>query len=750
MSLVLAVFCVFHCFAAEMGNSTMEEPASPNLTVLKPWDPPDTGDNFSSRVKLSCDKHRGRISYGAFCENNTVVALPGFWGQLQNGQIKMTKCPVLEYCCTGSGSCHSYNSCNKGRTGKFCFQCEANKTEVAFSADCVRSGSCSAFSFSFVYFLAVALYLSFLLLHKTVKELFVAAVKRTKALLAGLKGNKHDTENDFAQVEMVDALNLMSSVETKISQHQKVRQSQEKSKVIQNYHLDLAVKEKVEISLASTQENSSNTSVFLQLLFYFYQDASLFHIQLPQKSAQNFSLLQNILSFSPELLLVLENALHICISASSSTLAAFWKIIFKISFGFCVMSGLFLVYFLLKMLSPFISFQSKETVKGKLCEAFIVTLLLSFQKTVENFLILSTKYCHVWSEVGYYGAPEQGPICIFTVFFVNMVIFFSVIPLFYILGRGPFLIKQKKISVSFFVVSCFFPLPAGLVYFMWNIAKSASKCQAIQSLKHTLWLCGTVLVSLVLGFLVLPFSFLLVFREDSTVNEDSMEGQPEGYPLKLWVLTTLGFVAFWVGFPTLIFLLTKCLTHCVRKLQRCSKCCRGHETPESVTINTGHTETDKYSESEEVIMSCLIKQYRQLSICGLTLSWIGFYKLYRLSLVYVKIYVTDSLVRSFTMMFLLLLSTLVKMAVKPYNTKQLNKLSMFLDVLTIFIAFINILKATILWYGTLGQVEKFESFLNWLESALLNYLPVFLCFSWMLVKGIKMLVQKCKKFKCSK
>ena len=76
---------------------------------------------------------------GAKC-NSVIQVLPNYWGYL-NKSVSIFRCPE-DYCCQGNDTCGKIDSCNIGRIGMLCGNCEPTLTEALFTPKCVTIKSC--------------------------------------------------------------------------------------------------------------------------------------------------------------------------------------------------------------------------------------------------------------------------------------------------------------------------------------------------------------------------------------------------------------------------------------------------------------------------------------------------------------------------------------------------------------------------------------------------------------------------------
>ena len=97
------------------------------------------------------------------------------------------------------------------------------------------------------------------------------------------------------------------------------------------------------------KESGDTGTKYLQILFYYVQDAVLFKVKLPTKNfSKTESFIVKILQFSPEVLAVSEIYSDTCFTYGGSAIS---KITMKSVFGRCVMLLLLLVHLIFKLAS---------------------------------------------------------------------------------------------------------------------------------------------------------------------------------------------------------------------------------------------------------------------------------------------------------------------------------------------------------------------------------------------------------------
>ena len=189
------------------------------------------------------------------------------------------------------------------------------------------------------------------------------------------------------------------------------------------------------------------------------QDSKLFSVQFPEVSVKTENVLVEFLEFSPLIVKVYVQATELCFSFCTAIV----KVVLQFSFGFLVMAFLFLVYLIQWGLSHFVQRKPAfDELKIKLVQAFLLTILFSYQKVVLGAFTLvqcvvirgqamlfvqADVQCYTWWQIG-------------TVIYVCMCI----VPMFFVIANFPFCVKERRMSVQTFILLCLFPLPVMLVY----------------------------------------------------------------------------------------------------------------------------------------------------------------------------------------------------------------------------------------------------------------------------------------------
>ena len=323
----------------------------------------------------------------------------------------MSRCPG-DYCCQSSESCSDIDSCNGLRTGILCGHCGPNMTESLFSTNCVDSKTCKPGLIISMYILAVALYSLALLSFDIVKDKFLTCF---------IKFCKKFKNKIFKKGKDPAAGNI-----EKISQENREKESQ-------------------------TKEDSMK---YLQILFYYVQDASLFKVHLPQVKASDDSILIQIFQWSPDIIAKMYLGIsNMCFPLTT----AITKILFKCLFGPCVILFLFLIYISQNIMGRLCKGQSRflHFVRLSLLKAFILSVLFSYQQMligafslVQCVRIDGLKVLYVQGDI-HCGQIWQKVIKVY--------ICLNILPLFFIISNASYDVRDMKMSVRTFILTCLFP-----------------------------------------------------------------------------------------------------------------------------------------------------------------------------------------------------------------------------------------------------------------------------------------------------
>ena len=251
---------------------------------------------------------------GAVCNKYGIKALPGYWGYVTDaGFATMIRCPI-GYCCTGSDTCLSVSSCNDERLGILCGNCELNLTESLFSPITVPIGNCSSTVVIVLYTGCALIYALIMLTAGAIKEKVKGALKFILSFLIRWGRSKHEHKET----------------------HELEANGSKIEEMEPNSSLKLATRE-------TTQDYGETSSVaYVQILFYFVQDSSLFKVDLPEEQADDETIWIKFLEFTPEAIVrVYKKVSQLCIVSDNVPVI---KVLLQSLFGPYILSFLLIVY----------------------------------------------------------------------------------------------------------------------------------------------------------------------------------------------------------------------------------------------------------------------------------------------------------------------------------------------------------------------------------------------------------------------
>ena len=194
---------------------------------------------------------------------------------------------------------------------------------------------------------------------------------------------------------------------------------------------------------------------YVQILFYYVQDASLFMVLLPQTEQQNDNILQQILLFSPPLSALYTKASTFCLSEETTVVT---KIFIIYLFGPFVILLLFMLFLFHKLILFVKGYSNTQRMFSlAISQAFLLAILLSFQQIIKGSL--SLVQC-----VGVYEDKfllVQGNIECYTWWqiMVKLFIYLHIGPLILVFSILPLRVQERKMARKVFILACFLPTP---------------------------------------------------------------------------------------------------------------------------------------------------------------------------------------------------------------------------------------------------------------------------------------------------
>ena len=369
-----------------------------HLEQMTKQDPEMQDYNYT---EISCST----CPFGANC-GETIRAKPNYWGIVESDEVKMFRCP-LGYCC--SQSCYTYNQCAAQRGGTLCGQCLPRYSEAMFSTKCLPSYQCTDKWFLAIILFSIFLYTGFLLFQNDFK-LFLLGKPLGKKIFA----------NKIRQIKVAETSDGSNA--------------------------------------SSSSPEKDEGGVFLILLFYYFQDASIIHFEPIYKAnaseleATIRKIVYGLFKFKID---VLHLAKTICIFEHMTPVG---KIVLNLATVPLCWITLLIIYVVFRSVERR---RSLSPVWFTRCVvALMLSILFSYQKILSAFFDMV--YCvHIYDN---YVLFLDGTVTCFNVYqwAILIEISFGIVPFAFYLTFAPGLLGQGKISTQQFLVGCMMPLPMSL------------------------------------------------------------------------------------------------------------------------------------------------------------------------------------------------------------------------------------------------------------------------------------------------
>ena len=411
---------------------------------------------------------------GANC-TGPIKGLPNYWGykDTKDDSVTMIRCPD-GYCCTGNDQCDGINSCNINRTGNICGKCPSGLSEVLFSTECLSGDSCVGDIVLLYYTICVIIYVAFLASYKDLQKYAATKIKdlykRIKDQVC-LHWKKNDNTNSDGHNEKPD-----EKIEVDIKNDKTDTDTQRRREKSENDGSH--DKNKVKYN------KSDDSTKYIQILFFYIQDAVLFKINIPGQNYQEKGTIEKILSFSPKILtLTYSKVIHTCFSYVETPVS---KILFEMFFDLYLVFIIWLLYLIVKITSKFLKKTSNIWAKFKSCllRAFLLGMLFSYQNLVMGAFTLvrcadvaNIKVLHIEGDVQCYNWWQYLVMC---------YIIFFIIPVFLALSHFPHYIKDKYMSVKTFILSCLFPAPVIIYYVIKELRRKIHSLYKVKFLTESI------------------------------------------------------------------------------------------------------------------------------------------------------------------------------------------------------------------------------------------------------------------------
>ena len=219
---------------------------------------------FSNSSKPMC----APCPFGAKCEYGKIIVLPNYWGyRNKTGFVTMIRCPA-GYCCEGKETCLDVDSCGRNRGAILCGTCLGNFAESLLSSKCLPNHDCQPVLILVLYILAVIIYSVCLLVLPFIKDKLIISMSNIFRQVKGKLFHRMNNGHDQSDMETHGILETVIVTES--------------------------------LKAQSDINKKEDGLKYLQILFYYVQDASLFKIQLPDEVANEEGITEKILQFSPD------------------------------------------------------------------------------------------------------------------------------------------------------------------------------------------------------------------------------------------------------------------------------------------------------------------------------------------------------------------------------------------------------------------------------------------------------------------
>ena len=554
----------------------------------------------------------------------------------------MLRCPD-QYCCERSGDCNAIDTCNTGRTGTLCGRCTEHLTESLFSANCFPMDKCYTVLFGLLYAGCVVIYsISLSIFSDVKKELAAKASKLFKLIKRKLKSNKNSNAIEGIEVaretddvnltvrntrknsRLVDALlldncsnaqgkgtNLDTMLKGKDWKSQTITSKDHNGLKVNLEKKDL----EVEFQVDKDKTDTDSGMKYVQIMLYYVQDATLFKIYLPNAKQQSENVLVKFLQFSPEILTVYYKVSDLCFTKNTT---AVMKVLLSSMFGPCIILFLTCVYIIQWIFSRYVAKASMrwETLRSKLTQAFLLTVLFSYQKIIKGAFSLiqcvdinSSKVLYIQGDIQCYTWWQSA---------IEVYLYISVVPVFITLAVCPFLVKNKQMSVMMLILACVLPVPVLLYQIVMMIirvmrhSKKSGKVQQrsidvlLHNVRQTIW--------------HIPIHY--GDRNNLSNNESEID---DSFKINCAETSTLQET-------------TNHCTHFTERIENLENNLRHRNNKDNMKENSNASDVrckknitklscDQSTKSEEVVFYILLKHYRPLKFLRISMTWLGVHKL---------------------------------------------------------------------------------------------------------------------------
>ena len=487
--------------------------------------------------------------------------------------------------------------------------------------------------------------------------------------------------------------------------------------------------EKSKSSKNETKEEGSFK--YLQILFYYVQDAALFKIELPGKSLDQTRTFVKVLQFTPDVLTsIYDSVTETCFDFGTTAVS---KILFKSIFGPCVMFFLFIVYLCQLCVFSVTNKKSKliSVINFKLVQSFVLVILLSYQQIVTGAFTL-VKCINIGNIDWLY---VQGNIQCFTQWqtAIEIFIWLSRFPSFFVLSHVPYYMEMNQMSVQMFILVCLLPVPCLIIF---HLTKAWNKFRMRYNVKNH---SDIELNTMVNNKRPLELEDREVIKGEigSNLSVNSTDTLDSSFTISDSDTDIANEYS------------TDLMTHDKTDSKQLPLAEEEEVTTDTDRCSKHSSELDQdVVDSKEAITETLLKHYKTMKLFGISFNWLAIHKVYRMILVACNTYISHSIMKLCTITSFLLAVMLLHYLLKPYKKTPANIMAAFSYVANSGIAMINLIKAVISEYGcqiNCSDKSKILGYLDTGEQVLLVYVPIASVCLWLLSTMLQKCVRKSKK-----
>ena len=582
---------VYQCEAA--CTSDMYTFQSGNMTLDGHYDSFYADYDLKSFVSNLDNPLCNQCPVGAKCSGD-IKALPNYWGYKDKDTVVMIRCPT-GYCCQDDESCQSFDSCNSNRSGPLCGVCEMGLAESLFDQTCLPVEKCHTWFIVLLYISCAFGYGLGLMVIDNVKGAVISSLKK-----------------------------IYQCIKATVLKKVKHNQNSEKSKNSENP------------KSPEKEVKEEGSFKYLQILFYYVQDAALFKIELPGKQSEQTNTFVKILQFTPDVLTnIYDSMTETCFDFGTTAVS---KILFKSIFGPCVMLFLFVIYL---CQSCVFSVRKKTSnlnsvIKYKLVQSFLLVILFSYQQIVTGAFTL-VKCIDIENINRLY---DQGNMQCFTHWQTAIEIFIwaNIFPSFFVFSHVPYYVEVNQMSVQMFILVCLSPVPRLMIFHLTN---AWNKCRMRYNVKtHSDIELNTMLNNK-----------RHLELEESEVSQEEISSTVSGVGSKLSLdsivctdTLELSYIISDSDTDIANEYSTDLKTHSKTDSKQLPLAEQEDTTTDTDRSSKHSSELDSKDQndvdSKEAITETLLKHYKTMKLFGISFNWLAIHKIYRMILVACNTYIS--------------------------------------------------------------------------------------------------------------